>query len=293
MSQNLSQDPLKRLFAEHSRHWQDNLYVYPVISRRSGGLSIGVNLNPDKACNFDCVYCQVDRTQRPMVRKVEPDVLGSELEAMVRQALSGELFDDLRFAEVPAAYRKIRDIAFSGDGEPTICPQFPAAVHVAAEVRRAYQLHDVKLLLLTDAAYLNKPIVAEALAEMDANNGEIWAKLDAGTEDYFRRINRSNVSLQTILDNLLEASRVRPLVIQSLWMVVDGEPPPPAEVEAFSQRLADMIARGGRFKMVQVYTIARHPAESFVSPLNPGQIEAVAARIRAKVDIPLETYGGG
>ncbi len=50
------------LFTQHSRSWQSNRYVYPVISRRSKGLSIGVNLNPDKVCNFDCVYCCVDRT---------------------------------------------------------------------------------------------------------------------------------------------------------------------------------------------------------------------------------------
>ena len=292
MSQNTTPDPLRPLFARHPRHWRDNRYVYPVISRRSGGLSIGGNLNPDKACNFDCVYCQVDRRTPPTVRTVDPDVLGGELENMVRQALSGELFEDPLFSDVPAAYRRIQDIAFSGDGEPTISPQFPNAVHIAAEVRRTYQLSDVKLLLLTDAAYLNKPAVRDALAEMDANNGEIWAKLDAGTEEYFRRINRPNVSLQTVLDNILDTARVRPIMIQSLWMNVEGEPPPQAEIEAFARRLSSMIAEGARFKLVQIYTIARPPAESFVSPLDHEELEAVADTIRALVDVPLETYGG-
>ena len=51
--------PLTRLFQTHSRNlFQDNRFVYAVVSRRSGGVSIGVNLNPDKYCNFDCVYCQ-------------------------------------------------------------------------------------------------------------------------------------------------------------------------------------------------------------------------------------------
>ncbi len=283
---------LANLFAHHPRHWRDNRYVYPVISRRSGGLSIGVNLNPDKACNFDCVYCQVDRKVPPTIRKVDPEVLGGELEAMVRQALSGKLFTDPQFAALPEEYKQIKDIAFSGDGEPTISPLFPIVVHIAANIRRTYQLNDVKLLLITDATYLNKPAVCEALAEMDANNGEIWAKLDAGTEEYFRRINRPNVSLQTVLDNILATARVRPIVIQSLWMNVEGQPPPPAEIDAFGQRLAGMIANGAHFKLVQIYTIARPPAESFVSPLNSEHLEAIAARIRGCVNVPLEIYGG-
>ncbi len=283
---------LARLFAHHPRHWRDNRYVYPVISRRSGGLSIGVNLNPDKACNFDCVYCQVDRKVPPTIRKVDPDVLGGELEAMVRQALSGELFTDPQFVALPEEYKRIKDIAFSGDGEPTISPQFPTAVRIAADIRRTYQLNNVKLLLITDAAYLNKPAVREALVEMDANNGEIWAKLDAGTEAYFRRINRPNVSLQTVLDNILVTARVRPIVIQSLWMNVEGQPPPLTEIDAFGQRLADMIANGARFKLIQIYTIARPPAESFVSPLNAKQLKAIAKQIENQLDVPIEIYGG-
>ena len=49
-------------FRNHARELAGNRYIYAVVSRRSRGLSIGINLNPDKACNFDCPYCQVDRT---------------------------------------------------------------------------------------------------------------------------------------------------------------------------------------------------------------------------------------
>ena len=49
-------------FKDHRRDLGENRYVYAVVSRRARGLSIGVNLNPDKVCNFDCPYCQVDRT---------------------------------------------------------------------------------------------------------------------------------------------------------------------------------------------------------------------------------------
>ncbi len=103
----------------HPRDWRSNLYVYPVISRRSGGLSIGINLNPDTACNFDCVYCQVDRSTTPRVREVDPERVRDELERMIAEAQSGRLFEDPAFAGVPDNYRWIKDIAFSGDGEPT------------------------------------------------------------------------------------------------------------------------------------------------------------------------------
>ncbi len=280
---------LKPLFAAHSRNWRENLYVYPVISRRSEGLSVGVNLNPDKACNFDCVYCQVDRKVPPVVRKVDPDVLRDELDHMASIAVSGELFDDVQFGHVPPAYRRFNDIAFSGDGEPTASPQFPAAVHIAAEIRRKYGLHEVKLILITDSAFLTRPKVADALAELDANNGEIWAKLDAGTEEHYRLINRPNVPLATILDNITQTARIRPVVIQSLWMNVHGSPPPDAEVDAFAQRLRDILQAGGRLKLVQMHTIARQTAEPWVTSLDADLLNRLAERVRTVIDVPIKT----
>lgn len=278
------------LYASHPRHWRENLYVYPVLSRRSGGVSIGVNLNPDKACNFDCVYCQVDRTIAPVVRKVDSARLAVELEATVGAAVDGRLFAEPPFDRVPAGQRVVRDIAFSGDGEPTTSPQFGEAVRLAADLRQRLGLDEVKLVLITDAAYLDKPAVRDALAVMDANNGEIWAKLDAGTEEYYQLINRPNVPLARILENITEAARLRPIVIQSLWMNVHGKPPPDGQIDAFASRLHDVIAAGGSIKLVQVYTIARQTAEPFVTPLSEDELERIAERVRAIVDVPVAVF---
>ena len=282
---------LQSLFASHPRHWRENLYVYPVISRRSRGLSIGVNLNPDKACNFDCIYCQVDRKVPATVRKVDLGRLRVELEAMADLAATGRLFEDGTFANVPASHRQIRDIAFSGDGEPTACTLFPEAVALAAEVRHSRRLDDAKLRLITDAAYLNRPAVRAALAVMHANNGEIWAKLDAGTEEYYRLVNRPNVPLATVLANILEAALSFNVVIQSLWMSIHGQPPPDAEVDAFARRLADILNGGGQLQLVQIYTVARQTAEPYVTPLDDAQIRAIAGRVRAIVRVPIEVFG--
>lgn len=286
----LPADGLDSLFANHPRSWQQNLYVYPVISRRSGGLSIGVNLNPDKACNFNCVYCQVDRTVPPVVRKLDLERLSLELDTMVRLTLSGELFAQGPLACTPASHRTLRDIAFSGDGEPTTSPRFLDAVRLTAKLRDRHGLDHTRLVLITDAAYLDRPMVREALTVLDANNGEIWAKLDAGTEAHFRRVNRPNVSLEKVIANITEAARLRPIVIQSMWMNMNGQPPPNDEVDAFAARLNQIIAHGGRLRMVQIYTIARQTAESYVTPLEDDHLRRLADRIRAIVAVPVSIY---
>src|SRR4051812_36713452 len=142
--------PILPLFTQHSRSWQTNRYVYPVISRRSKGLSIGVNLNPDKACNFDCVYCSVDRTLPAKERGVDLEVLGAELGHLLDLAASGELFAHGPLGETPTALRRLNDVAFSGDGEPTSFPRFGDACRLAAELIAARGLA-CKVVTITNA----------------------------------------------------------------------------------------------------------------------------------------------
>lgn len=281
---------LREAYRHHERRWADNLFVYAVVSRRSHGVSVGINLNPGKECNFDCVYCQVDRRVAPRVRKVDLDRLKSELDTVLQAAVDGSLYDSPPFNAVAPSERRVRDIAFSGDGEPTTYPRFGEVVEMAAAARRHFQLDDTKLVLITDAAYLAKPAVRQALDVLDANNGEIWAKLDAGTNDYFQLIDRPNVSLDQVLENILDAARNRPVVIQSLFMRVEGQPIPDAEVAAYCARLNDLLSKGGAIKHVQLYTIARTPAEPTVEPLSDAELDAIAEDVRAHVPVDVETY---
>ena len=216
------------LFTQHSRAWRNNRYVYPVVSRRSKGLSIGVNLNPDKACNFDCVYCSVDRTVPSTVREIDPQVLHVELAHMIELARSGGIWREPPFDQTPDHLRRINDVAFSGDGEPTSYPHFHDACELAASLLQQAGLHDaVKIVLITNATLFHHPHVARALEFLDAHNGEIWAKLDAGTQAYYQLVERTKIPLRRVLDNLLLAGRARPIVIQSLFMKVHGRAPPP------------------------------------------------------------------
>ena len=118
--------------------------------------------------------------------------------------------------------RRLNDIALSGDGEPTACPDFERAVELCAEIRGRRGLGDVKLVLITNASLLDRPTVRQALEILDVSGGEIWAKLDAGTEEYYRLIDRSTVPWQQILDNLRDSAVVRPIVIQSLFARIRG-----------------------------------------------------------------------
>ena len=277
-------------FEAHARSFLSSRYVYPVLSRRARGISIGINLIPDKTCNFRCVYCQVDPAGPDKEPRVDLTVLREELDAMLDLATSGQLFGQTHFRSTPEPLRRLNDIAFSGDGEPTGSPQFGEAVAVCAEARRRRRLDDLKLVLITNSSLLDRPRVREALAVLDANHGEIWAKLDAGTEAYYRQIARTQVPLERILANLREAARVRPIVVQSLFLRMHGEAPPPAELEAYCQRLGAITAAGGQIKLVQVHTIARPPAENWVAPLSAAEVAAIAELVRQRTGLPVDAF---
>lgn len=275
---------------DHARLFRDFTFVYPVISRRSRGLSIGINLNPDKVCNFDCVYCEVDRRTPGKATSLDLVQMREELVWMLRCAQSGELALDPKFAGVAALTRDIKDIAFSGDGEPTAIDNFAACVQIVADVRREERLTATKIILITDGAGLDKLDVQRGLQIMDANNGEIWAKLDAGTEEYYRLVNRSHVRFERILSNLLLTARSRPIVIQSLFVKLHGEGMAPAELVAYCSRLRDLVKAGAQIKEVHAYTLARPAPEPFVSKLSKGELEGLAASIRTATHLEVFTF---
>lgn len=281
------------LFTQHPRSWQTNRYVYPVISRRSKGLSIGVNLNPDKVCNFDCVYCSVDRTTPATIRDVDLNVLRKELDHMLELATSGELFATAPFDETPAQLRRINDVAFSGDGEPTSFPGFVDACAISVDLLRGkYHRPDVKIVVITNATLFHQPRVRGALVFLDSFNGEVWAKLDAGTEAYYRRIERTSIPLQRVLDNIYWAARVRPIVIQSLFLRLDGEGPSAEEIAAYAAHLKHFVASGCQIKLVQVYTVARGTAVAACTPLPAADLDAISEQVRRGTGLAVETYYG-
>jgi len=172
----------------------------------------------------------------------------------------------------------------------SVGPQFAEAVEVCAAARRENGLEELKLVLITNATMLHQARVRRGLEVMDRSNGEIWAKLDAGTPEFFQRIARSAVSFEQILDNLRQAAQSRPIVIQSLFMRIQDQPPAAEEIAAYCQRLREIVEDGGQIKLVQVYTVSRPPAESFVAPLADAEVDALVQRIQRATGLKAEPF---
>jgi len=205
---------------------------------------------------------------------VDVPALAAELEELLRRAGS-ELWSRPPFDTVAPEMRRVADVAFAGDGEPTTPREFPAAARAARELRGRFA-PGVPLRLLTNATLFHKERVRAALAEFD----DLWCKLDAGTEAYFRLVDGTRLAFRRVLDNLLLVARERPIVVQSLFPAIDGLGPDDAEVAAWAERLSEIVAGGGRIEHVQVYTVARAPSDPRCAPLDRARLDSIAEAAR-------------
>ncbi len=278
----------------HPRHFGGSKIVYPVLSRRSNGISVGINLNPEKNCNFNCVYCQVDRNSSKSDNTYELDLetMERELRDTLELIRSDRLFDYEPFNNIPAQLQRLNDFAFSGDGEPTAVKDFLPACEIVAGIKSELDLEKVKIALITNSTLLDRPAVQAGLEILDNNNGEIWAKLDAGTEHYFQTVNRSSVSFDHILNNILITAQKRPIIIQTLFAIIHNNPPTSQELTAYTQHLNDITDRAGKITKVQLLTTARKTAEKYVTALTENQLCDIADYIRKITNLPIEQYPG-
>lgn len=284
-------DPLRAAFASHPRTFDGFRHVYPVVSRRSGGLSIGVNLNLDKLCNFDCPYCQVDRRVPSARVAVESSRVEAEVREMLGRYASTHL--DETYPGIPRQARRLRDVALSGDGEPTMEPAFGEVCARLAAVQSAWTAaggDPFQLVCITNATLLHRSEVAQGLATLCATAGEVWGKLDAGSEEWYQRVNISRVPLARIVENLRATAQAVPLRIQTLWMEHQGVRPSDEEVELWLAILADLRATV-HLRGVQVHTVARATSKSGCRPMELEWLEAVGDRVR-DLGLEAEVHGG-
>jgi len=191
--------------------------------------------------------------------------------------------------------RRINDIAFSGDGEPTAVTEFDRAVRVAADAKAAADLPDATIVVITNSTCLSSPQVARALPVLDAHNGEIWAKLDAGAQRRFDEINRPRpaASLDRVVADIAAVARDRPVVIQTLFFRLDGRGPGEKEIAGYTARLREILAAGGRIKLVQLHTIARSPLSPRASALADDELDEIAAAVKSSLsELAVETFYG-
>lgn len=278
-------------FADHSRKFEGLRHVYPVLSRRSRGLSIGVNLNLDKICNYDCPYCQVDRRVASPRIPVDVPLLVAELGRILAHYARTGLSET--FPGIPADLRILRDIALSGDGEPTLEAAFPEICRELARIQARWRDAGgtpFRLVCITNATRLDNPAVLDGLASLCAHDGQVWAKLDAGTDAWQKKISGSNHSVERIVSNITLAAARVPTLIQTLWMEWNGVPPLPSEVDAWVAKVAGIHSHAP-LQGVQIHTVARATSQPGCRPLDLPWLESVGARVRS-LGIPVDIHGG-
>jgi wyosine [tRNA(Phe)-imidazoG37] synthetase (radical SAM superfamily) len=271
------------------REFSRNRFVYTVISARSRGLSIGVNLNPDAQCNFNCVYCEVDRRKPAEARALNVSVMIGELRQALALVCSGQIRSHPRFAHLPPDLTELRQVTLSGDGEPTLCPQFAEAVRAIVQLRALQDFPDFKLALLTNATGLDLKQVEQGL-ELFGPGDEIWAKLDAGSPDYFERVNLPDCSLAKVMGNILQVARNRPVVIQSLFPRLDGEGPSAEEIERYVGRLQELRAGGAMISLVQIYSATRPMTNPRCGHLPLKSLYRIARLVKQQTGLKAEVF---
>ena len=273
--------------SDHNRDVSGMKYVYPVVSRRAGGVSIGINLNVNNACNWRCVYCQVPDLKRGTPPPIELEVLEKELVSFLNYALHGDFME--RY--VAEGDRHLKDIAFSGNGEPTSAKEFPEVITLVEKILIEFNLlageansqpvNPIKLRVITNGSLMDKQSILDSIRHLAQCNGEVWFKLDAGTKAGIARINDVTLNPESHIERLKKCAAICPTFIQTCMFGFDGAPPSEEDITAYLSLVNQVkdVVQG-----VHLYGFARpsYQAEAErLSRLPEEWLEAVAQRIRA------------
>lgn len=266
---------------EHSRDITGMRYIYPVISRRAGGVSIGINLNVNNACNWRCLYCQVPELKLGTAPPVDLALLERELTQFLHEIEYGD-FMQMR---VPEASRRINDIALSGNGESTSAAEFPQVIQILAKFKEKLPwLGAVKLVLITNGSLLARETVQIGLRQMATLNGEIWFKLDRASAAGLARVNDTQLTLAKVHENLSAAlACCANTWLQTCWFAFDGQPPSQQDEADYLDFLRGRLQQERIPQGVLLYGLARasmQPEAPRLQALSFAQLEAFAARIR-------------
>ena len=261
---------------EHGRDSLAQRYVYSVLSRRAGGISLGVNLNPDRICNWACAYCQVAREDEPKTRvEVDADRACDELTDLLESVADGSILDHPLHRGLPEDLAKVVDLSFSGDGEPTTSVHFSRILdHSMGELRRLNL--DLNLVVLSNNSLVHRPAVRSAVERLGAFGGRLHVKLDGGDEAAYRRVDRTSVPWARTTSNLVRAAQLAPVVVQTLICSVDEVFMGTDEAHAYARLLGDVLDQGGEIEAVDLHTVARQPPFDGVKALPLSYLEALA-----------------
>ena len=279
--------PSRETAFDRPRDFWGNRFVYAVISSRAGGLSLGVNMNPDKRCNFDCAYCEVDRRVPATEASLDVEVMAQELRKSIAFIRSGRLVEHPAYRTLPTELLQLRQVALSGDGEPTLATNFIEALQAVVRLRALGGFF--KIVLITNGTGLDHPQVLRGLDYLTKSD-EIWIKLDGGTQLFLEKVNHPSVPLEKILGNILLVGRQRPVVIQSLFPAIHGEEPPFEEIQEFALRLKELKTAGAQISLVQIYSAARPGSQSDWGHLPLRVLSQIAQTVRQVAGLKAEVF---
>ena len=266
---------------DNSRDSAGLRYVYPVVSRRAGGVSVGINLNTDNACNWRCIYCQVPNLKLGAAPPVDLALLEQELRGFLHELLHGDFMQ----RRVPEGMRRINDIAISGNGEPTSAEEFAQVIELVGKIKQELALPaDIKLVLISNGSLIYRENVQHGLRRLAQLNGEVWFKLDRASEAGMSLINNTGISMNKVRENLATAISLCPTWLQTCWFELDGQPPGRQDEDDYLGFLTTLLHDGSKPQGVLLYTLARpslQPEAPRLNALSAQQMEAFAARIRA------------
>ncbi|MFZ5802692.1 MAG: radical SAM protein [Candidatus Omnitrophota bacterium] len=247
---------------------QDSVVYGPIASRRLG-YSLGINLLPlsYKFCNFDCVYCQYGPTSsKGTGERIKPAV---ELLAEIRAA-----FEKHKQERTP-----VDCLTIAGNGEPTLHPQFPALVEGLLSLRDQYY-PGVKTGILSNASQVHRKPIRTALDRLD----ERYMKLDAGTPEKLREINRSRGHFD-FSRTVRALASMKGIVIQTLFVQGSHDNTTEAAVTAWIKTVKKIKPRE-----VQVYTIDRKPADPHLRRVPFEKLQEIADRCQRAAGITAVVY---
>ena len=265
----------------HDRDIAGMTYVYPVLSRRAQGLSVGINLNPNNACNWRCVYCQVPNLKRGGPPPIDLALLETELRRLLAEVVQG----DYLARQVPEGMRRLHDVAFSGNGEPTSAPEFPAAVGLVGRVLADFGLAGrIKLVLITNGSLADRAPVQAGVRTLAGMNGEVWFKFDRATRAGLRLVNDTETDPERHFRHLETVANLCPTWIQTCMFALDGHAPDAGELDAYLALLQRARARVPALRGVLLYGLARpslQPEAPRLSALTPAWMADLAEKIGA------------
>ena len=245
----------------------------PIHSRRLG-VSLGINLMPDdgKVCSFDCLYCEAGFNAQGK------GSTGLPLREQVRTQLEAKL------KEMHSNGDSLDVITFSGNGEPTLHPDFPHIIEDTLALRDKFY-PDAKVSVLTNSTMIFKPEVAEALKKADNN----ILKLDSAIESTMRLIDRPNSPGFTV-DRVVEALRqfegtgiIQTMILRGTH---DGKPlDNTTEVEISA--LIEAYKRI-RPREIMIYSLDRSTPEEKLIKVEKEELTAIGKRIEEETAIPVQ-----